>query len=127
MKALKRLYWLTNRLKADKNLLKSYDDVFKEYLKLDIIEIVDHYTDNKLNSIRYLPHHAVVRSDKTTTKVRPVFNASAKDKNGITLNELLTKGPNMLPNVLDILLRFRLHKIAICADIGKSFSPDISF
>ncbi len=38
--------------------------------------------------VHYLPTHAVVRSDKTTTKLRIVYDASA----GPSLNECLHKG-----------------------------------
>ncbi|GFO10300.1 gamma-tubulin complex component 4 [Plakobranchus ocellatus] len=71
--------------------------------------------------IFYLPHRPVVREDSTTTKVRPVFDASAKGYNGISLNDCLETGPNLLPNLLGLLTRFRRWKVAVSADVAKAF------
>ena len=53
-----------------------------------------------------LPHREVVREDKSTTKVRIVFDVGAKRKNHVSLNEILHKGPMLTPNLYDLLLRF---------------------
>ncbi|XP_024884898.1 uncharacterized protein LOC112462775, partial [Temnothorax curvispinosus] len=55
----------------------------------------------------YLPHHGVVKSDSTTTKLRVVFDASAKDLNGVSLNDVLRSGPKLQTDIVVILLRFR--------------------
>ena len=70
--------------------------------------------------MHYLPHHAVVRRDKSTTKVRVAYDASARST-GCSLNECLHKGPKFDQKILDILLRFRTHKIPLTADIEKAF------
>ena len=70
--------------------------------------------------IHYLPHHAVVRRGKSTTRVRVVYDASAQST-GCSLNECLHKGPKFDQKILDILLRFRTYKIALTADIEKAF------
>ena len=64
----------------------------------------------------YLPHHPVVREDKDTSKVRIVFDASAKG-----LNECLYEGPRLTPLIFDILLKFRTFLITLMADIEKAF------
>ncbi len=69
----------------------------------------------------YLPVHGVFKSSSTTTKVRPVFDASAPSSNGTSLNDTLLQGPNLYPLLSDILLRFRTHEIGFSADIGKMF------
>ncbi|XP_065902448.1 uncharacterized protein [Dysidea avara] len=86
---------------------------------MGIIEpVMQKYTPAK--RIHYLPHHAVVRQDKDTTKVRIVYDASAHSK-GPSLNNFLQTGPKFNQKVLEILLRFRLYPVAWIADIEKAF------
>ncbi|CAH2039956.1 unnamed protein product, partial [Iphiclides podalirius] len=69
----------------------------------------------------YLPHHAVVREDKETTKVRVVFNASSKGVNDVSLNDDLLKGPKLQQDLGHLLLRWRIHPIGIVADLVKMY------
>uniref|UniRef100_A0A1X7VTJ9 Uncharacterized protein n=1 Tax=Amphimedon queenslandica TaxID=400682 RepID=A0A1X7VTJ9_AMPQE len=57
----------------------------------------------------------------TTTKMRPVFDASAKSETGISLNDTLFVGPTVHPTLVDVLLRFRLHRIALTTDVTKMY------
>ena len=70
--------------------------------------------------MHYLPHHAVIRKDRATTKLRVVYDASAKT-NGVSLNDCLHAGPKFNQKIVHILLRFRLFRVAITADIEKAF------
>ena len=49
-----------------------------------------------------------------------MYDASAKST-GPSLNDCLHAGPSLTPLIFDILLRFRVHPIAIVADIEKAF------
>ncbi|XP_045035150.1 uncharacterized protein LOC123475958 [Daphnia magna] len=69
----------------------------------------------------YLPHHPVYRTDKATTKIRPVFDGAARSKYGPSLNDVLETGPNLNPDLLSVLMRFRMNRIAWIADIEKAF------
>ena len=63
-----------------------------------------------------------MRPDKETTKLRVVFDASAKHKGeGLSLNDVLDPGPSLLPLLYDILLRFRAGKVVLIGDIEKAF------
>ena len=66
------------------------------------------------------PNIAVIRKDKSTTKLRIAYDVSAKST-GCSLNECLHKGPKFDQKVLDILLRFRTYPIALIVDIEKAF------
>ncbi|UYV78043.1 hypothetical protein LAZ67_15003299 [Cordylochernes scorpioides] len=69
----------------------------------------------------YMPHHGVEREQSTTTKLRVVFDASAKTDSGTSLNQILETGPKNQRDIFVILTGFRAHPIAIIADIEKMF------
>ena len=117
--SLRRLNSLFKRLKETQELLQKYDDIIQEQLAMGIVTVVPANEDN-CNRIHYLPHHAVIRKDKSTTKLRIVYDASAK-MDGPSLNECLYAGPSLHQRILDILVRFRLFPIALVADIEKAF------
>ena len=71
--------------------------------------------------VYYLPHRAIIRNAKETTKVRVVFDASAKLSKSPSLNECIYAAPCLLSLVFDILLRFRLQKIVLISDIKQAF------
>lgn len=68
--------------------------------------------------VHYLPHHAMVRRDKETTRLRIVYNTSARSS-GASLNDCLHTGPKFEQRIFDILLRFHVHSIAFTANIEK--------
>ena len=69
----------------------------------------------------YMPMHSVIKESSTTTKLRVVFDASAKSSIGISLNDTLQVGPTIYPSLTDILIRFRSFKIAVSSDISKMY------
>ncbi|CAB4030027.1 integrase core domain, partial, partial [Paramuricea clavata] len=115
-----RLTCLKRRL-TSKGILREYDTIFTEYEKNGIIERVpSHEIAGEVGGVHYLPHRPVVREDKQTTKIRAVFDASCQ-VNGPSLNQCLYSGPNLIAKIFDILVRFRLNKIGILADIKQAF------
>ena len=62
-----------------------------------IIERVPPLQENSHDS-HFLPHHGVLWEDKSTTKLRVVFDGSAKnDFKDLSSNDCLEKGPNVTP------------------------------
>ena len=116
----KRLQSLLRRLKQDPSIMHEYDSIIKAQLQQGIVEKVEKPESGASTQVHYLPHHAIVRRDKETTKVRIVYDASAKST-GCSLNECLHKGPKFDQKILDILLRFRTYQTAVTADIEKAF------
>jgi len=116
---LKRLQGLMRPLHHDKDLLKKYNSIIENQLQQGIVEVVEPLQE--FERIHYLPHHPVVRRDKNTTKVRVVYDASAKGDEGQSLNSCLYTGPKFDQKILDILLRFRCYKVTLTADIEKAF------
>ncbi len=73
------------------NYLEDYIDVSVEWERLGIIERVP---DKEINKVgHYLPHRPVIKQSSQTSKIRPVFYASAKEGNLPSLNDCLIKGP----------------------------------
>ena len=69
-----------------------------------------------------MPHHCVIRIVRKTTKLKVVYDGSAKpDDAKISLNDSLLAGPNFIPHLFDVLLKFRWNPIALTADIEKAF------
>ena len=118
---LTRLKALQSRLKRDPKLFSEYDAIFQDQLDKGIIE---HVPNNQVSAenTHYLCHHGVVRKDHETTKLRIVFDGSAKSEpNQLSLNDCLQLGENYMPSLFDTLLRFRVHAVAMTADIEKAF------
>ena len=71
--SLQRLDSLLKRLRRNPELLEKYDQVIKEQLAAGIIETVDLDKESSTvtpGGVHYIPHRAVVREDKSSTKVR---------------------------------------------------------
>lgn len=51
----------------------------------------------------FLPHHCVIRQSSTTTKLRVVFDGSAKTTNGVALNDILAVGPTIQSELFSII------------------------
>lgn len=116
-----RLKGQWNKFKNNHSLFDRYNSIFQEQLSLGIIErVASENNTEKPSSVHYLRHRPVVREDKYTTKVRAVFDASAK-KDGASLNECLYTGPSLTPSLYGVLLRFRAKNIAFMSDIEKAF------
>ena len=113
----RRLTGLLKRPSQDPEHLQQYDSVIRDQLSQGVVE---EPTKSEGRRIHYLPHHGVVRHDKQTTKLRVVYDASARTT-GPSLIDCLYTGPNFGQNILHILLRFRLHQVALIGDIEKAF------
>ena len=114
--SVERLKSSLKRIEGNPELLEWYDNDIKEQLSKGIIDKVD---EKDLTTRRYyiLPHHAVINPKKSTTKIRTVYDASAKKKNGMrSSNECLHRCPVILK-----VRHFRTKRIGITADIDKSF------
>ncbi|XP_043862234.1 uncharacterized protein LOC122756482 [Drosophila santomea] len=53
--------------------------------------------------------------------LRVVFDASCKTTSQKSLNDILMVGPTIQPDLYTLLLRFRIHRYAITADVVKMF------
>jgi hypothetical protein len=69
----------------------------------------------------YLNHRIIERLDKSSTKLRVVFD-SASPFQGICLNDALEKGPNFTNSLFRCLLAWREERVAVTGDISKMFN-----
>ena len=110
--ALGRLKSLVSRMRNNPELLQKYDDIITDQREKGIIDKAG--SESNILIKHYIPHHTVVNPTKATTKVRVVYDASAKSRSeSRSLNDCLHRGPILLQNLTGILLRFRLNKIAM--------------
>ena len=109
-------------MSRDPALERDYATVLSEYESLGFVEHVPAAADAaQPGPVYYMPHRPVVKESSATTKVRPVFDASARGPSGLSLNDCLHVGPSLLPSLVEVLLRFRRHAVALTADICKAF------
>jgi hypothetical protein len=118
--SLKRLRGLLRRLKHYPDVLREYDTIIKTQLQQGIVESVDDLAAANVPGVHYLPHYAVIRRNKATTKFFVVYDASAKTIKP-SLNDYLDPGSKFDQKIFNILNRFRVHKVAVTADTEKAF------
>lgn len=118
-RALARLLSLEKRLSNDYKLNLEYKKFMSEYIKLGHMKQVQ--WSNQIQGKYYIPHQPVIKETSTTTKLRVVFDASSKTTNGKSLNDIMHVGPKIQDDLIDILLRWRSHRIGFTADIEKMY------
>ena len=82
----KRLENLLERLRHEPEVLREYDSVIKEQLHRGIVEVVETSSKGEVGRVHYIRHHAVIRTDKLTTKLRVFYDASTKS-DGVAMND----------------------------------------
>lgn len=116
-------------IRMEKNLKKSpeleseYSNVLREYITLNHMELTSSAEtyDNVRYGSFYLPHHAVIRPESKSTKVRVVFNASKKSSTGVSLNDVLHTGPCLQNDLMNVILRWRFFQYVFNGDIQKMY------
>ncbi|GFV97505.1 integrase catalytic domain-containing protein [Trichonephila clavipes] len=116
--AIQRLNSLWKRLSRDKEYLSLYEKFLQEY------EDLGHMREIKADGSGvsfYMPHHGVYRPEKSTTKLRTVFNASSPSTSGKSLNSIQFNDVLVQEDLFSIMVRFRKPKYAFTTDIEKMF------
>ena len=109
---------LNTRLQRKPLLQETYNKTLLTDLEKNYVKPVE-MQDPQPDRIWYLPHHPVENINKPG-KVRRVANAASKFR-GQSLNSNLLTGPDLLNNLLGVLMRFREHPVAVLADIEGMF------
>ncbi|XP_045495987.1 uncharacterized protein LOC123694566 [Colias croceus] len=119
--ALKRFKVLERKFKKNSDLHAEYEKVIVDYQNQKHMKPILSKEDIEYPFSFYLPHHAVIREDKETTKLRVVFDASCKGNNNISLNDTLLVGPKIQQDLRHIIMRWRTHIYCIVADIVQMY------
>ena len=121
--ARNRLTSSLKRSKSKPDILQRYDTVIKEQLNSGVVEMIDKRHEEQClpGTVHCIPHKEVVKEDRATTKLRIVYDASAKSRTEPRLNDCLLSGPALTPLIFYILMRFRLHKVPVIRDLEKAF------
>lgn len=128
--ALRQFLQLERRFAHDANFKAEYSENINGFLlQGHMNELFDteedrlYYTEDGLSAYDsyYLPHHAVIKEDSTTTRMRPVFNAGKASSNEHSLNSVLFQGPALQNDLVAILINWRFHEIGFVADIQQMY------
>lgn len=116
--AKKRLLNLERKFKRNPVLKLDYTKFITEYSQLK------HLSPSKPHNTGYsyyLCHHAVLKHDSESTKLRVVFDGSAPSSSGYSLNNILMVGPNVQDSLFSILIRARQYKYLLTGDVEKMY------
>lgn len=103
--ALRRFHRLERKLEQQPEIRQQYIQFMKEYLELGYMSLLTGI-EGEASKAHYIPHHAVVTRSNDRLKLRVVFDASAKTKTGIALNDILRAEPTIQPTLFATVLRF---------------------
>ncbi|XP_043241191.1 uncharacterized protein LOC122391399 [Amphibalanus amphitrite] len=117
--AERRLQSLERSLSRDPAKAAAYEDVLMGYVTKNYARKVSPEELARPSEKRWLlPHHAVSNPNKS--KVRVVFDVAARCE-GISLNDALITGPDLLQSLVGVLIRFRQERVALVADVEAMF------
>ena len=113
-----RFHSLAKKLKRGGSY-DEYNKIIREQLEQGIIEMAPHEQEVKAY---YIPHKAVVKKLAETTKLRIVYDASAKEQTEQpSLNDCLNPGPLLQILMWQILIRARFYPVLLTSDMQKAF------
>ncbi|XP_062610035.1 uncharacterized protein LOC134271839 [Saccostrea cucullata] len=116
--AWRRAQILDASLQRDEVKRTHFIEFMKKVLDSGAAEVAPTLGADK-KEVWYLPIFGVYHPKKPN-QVRGVFDSSAVYE-GISLNKVLMKGPDLTNSLLGILIRFRKDKYAVIADIEQMF------
>lgn len=118
--AKKRFSHLEKRFRRQPEVKSQYIAFIREYAELGHLSEVS-VKDLSSNFCYYLPHHPVFKESSESTKIRVVFDASARTSSGLSVNDIQMIGPQIQDSLFSILVRARLYKYLLTADVEKMY------
>jgi len=117
--AFRRLQNTEQRFFKKPDIAKAYSDCIEQYISKGYIRKVP-VTEEQPSTKWFLPHFSFVKPDRTTTKTRVVFYASAQ-YHCVSLNDTICPGPELQPNLFHVLPCFRKKPVALVCDIAEMY------
>ena len=119
--ATKILESTEKRLQKNPSHAKVYQEQIQDMVSRGVArKLTKEEIEDYNGPVHYISHHEVLRPESNSTPVRIVFNSSASYK-GHSLNDYWAKGPDLLNNLLAVLLRFREEEVALMGDVKKMY------
>ena len=115
---------IRRRLAKDKSLEEQYKAEINKFIeKGDIEEVCETHlvASDPKRHINYLPQLVVQGQEKITSKALPVFNASSKNNQNISLNDNIVCGLKTKESTNKLTILMRLKSIMILADLQKIY------
>ncbi|XP_070549158.1 uncharacterized protein [Ptychodera flava] len=117
--AEQRLKGLQVKMNKNPQFKVDYIDFMEKVIASGYAEEVSDGEKPKEGREWYIPHHGVYHPRKPD-KIRVVFDCAAKCS-GISLNDVLLPGPNLMNDLQGVLMRFREYPVAFSSDIECMF------
>ncbi|XP_062713565.1 uncharacterized protein LOC134290436 [Aedes albopictus] len=119
--AVRRMVALERKLAKDSFLDGKVREQIAEYVEKGYAHRItaEELESTEPGRVWYLPL-GVVRNPRKPGKVRLIWDAAARVE-GVSLNDRMLKGPDLLAALPTILTRFRQKQIAFCGDIREMF------
>ncbi|XP_076301926.1 uncharacterized protein LOC143220071 [Lasioglossum baleicum] len=118
--AQKMLDNMERRFNRDSVFKQAYCEFMQDYIATAHMSVIA-TSHLDLHNCCFLPHHGVLKESSSTTKLRTVFNGSMKTRAGVSLNDCLHVGANLLPDLSHLVISWRKYKYAFVADIKQMF------
>ncbi|XP_031632022.1 uncharacterized protein LOC116346230 [Contarinia nasturtii] len=114
--AFRRFMYLEKKLERNPQMHQFYVQQMRESIALGHLQPCTEKPQPG-EIVYHIPHHCTEKK-----KPRVVYDASCKTDRGISLNDIQMLGEKLQRNLHEIIMRFRRHRIAVCADIKKMFN-----
>lgn len=127
--ALNNFHQLERRFQRDPVLFDAYSTAIDEWISSGHM-VRENTTENNHKMVNehgvsynccFLPHHPVFKETSSTTKLRIVFNASAKTSNGKSLNDIQYTGPSLQNDLVGVITNWRFWPYVFTADMEKMY------
>ena len=104
------------------NLLDDFNAEFEKMVKNGWLrEITQNDRDIWSGPVNYVSLQHVIKQESTTTPLRIVTNSSLTDRNGVSLNGILMKGPKSISDQREVISRWRSYEVGLSSDITKAY------